>query len=329
VAYYLGIDGGGSKTTCMLGDDTSLLATATTGPSNITRVGEERARESMHSAIHQACAAAKVAPQQIQRSCIGAAGAGREEIAGVVRRIVAEVIPQGVEVVGDMQIALQAAFGAGPGVIVIAGTGSIAYGRNAQGRTARAGGWGFAISDEGSAHWIGRRAVAALLRAADSNSVEQNLVDPNSGKQSSPALSGLWREIQAAWNLDSLEKLARAANSNPDFAALLPAVVAAAGAGNDLAQQVLAQQVLTQAAEELARLADLVLRRLFPEQATGSAVSMAMAGGVFCHVPMVRERFSNLVRTAHSQVALNDEVVEPVHGALQMARRFSLQTQQS
>jgi glucosamine kinase len=324
VAYYLGIDGGGSKTTCVVGDDTSLLATATTGPSNVTRVGEERARESMHTAIHQACAAAKIAPEQLRRSCIGAAGAGREEIAGVVRRIVAEVIPQGVEVVGDMQIALQAAFGAGPGVIVIAGTGSIAYGRNAQGRSARAGGWGFAISDEGSAHWIGRRAVVALLRAADSNLVEQNLVDPNLVEQSSPALSGLRREIQAAWNLESLEKLARTANSNPDFAALLPAVAAAAEAGDDLAQQ-----VLIQAAEELARLADLVLRRLFPEQTAGSAVSMAMAGGVFRHVSMVRERFFNLVRTAHSQVALNDEVVEPVQGALQMARRFSSQTQQS
>ena len=60
-------------------------------------------------------------------------------------------------------IALEAAFGSGPGVIVIAGTGSIAYGRNREGQTARAGGWGFAISDEGSGHWIGRTAVAAAI----------------------------------------------------------------------------------------------------------------------------------------------------------------------
>ncbi len=64
-------------------------------------------------------------------------------------------------------IALEAAFGSGPGVIVIAGTGSIAYGRNAEGQTARAGGWGFAISDEGSGHWIGRTAVAAAIGAWD------------------------------------------------------------------------------------------------------------------------------------------------------------------
>ena len=64
-----------------------------------------------------------------------------------------------------MEIALDAAFGSGPGVIVIAGTGSIAYGRNAQGASARAGGWGSAISDEGSAHWIGRSAAVAMRNA--------------------------------------------------------------------------------------------------------------------------------------------------------------------
>ena len=72
-----------------------------------------------------------------------------------------------IEVVGDMVIALEAAFGGDPGVIVIAGTGSIAYGRNSKGQTARAGGWGFAISDEGSGQWIGRAAVAATVRALD------------------------------------------------------------------------------------------------------------------------------------------------------------------
>ena len=155
MTYYLGIDGGGSKTTCAVGDESSLLATVAAGPSNITRVGEARARASLHQAVHEACAAAKIDPRQVRRACIGAAGAGREEIAGALRKIMAETLPGEIEVVGDMQIALAAAFGAGPGVIVIAGTGSIAYGRDAQGGTARAGGWGFAISDEGSAHWIG------------------------------------------------------------------------------------------------------------------------------------------------------------------------------
>jgi len=113
-------------------------------------------------------------------------------------------------VVGDMEIALQAALGAGPGVIVIAGTGSIAYGRDAQGRTARAGGWGFAISDEGSAHWIGRAAVATLLRSAD-EAADERSVKPT---------SALFCEMKSIWKVESFEQLARTANSMPDFAAL-------------------------------------------------------------------------------------------------------------
>ena len=311
MAYFLGIDGGGSKTTCAVGDEVSLLATVTAGPSNITRVGEAGARESLHAAIGQACAAAGIEPRQLQRACIGAAGAGRKEIAGVVHQIVSEVIPAEIMVVGDMAIALEAAFGAGPGVIVIAGTGSIAYGRDAHGGTARAGGWGFAISDEGSAHWIGRTAIATLLRAADQ-------ADESDQGAQEPSL--LFRELRVAWKLDSLEQLARAANSNPDFAALLPAVLAAAENGDAVAQQ-----VLRQAAAELARLATIIVRRLFSERASSvaSAVPMAMAGGVFRHALKVRELFYNEVRAAHSNVVLKGDVIEPVHGALQMARRTS------
>src|SRR5215471_12062865 len=165
--YYLGIDGGGTKTTCAVGDDTQLLATATTGPSNIVRVGETRARESLIQSVHHACGAAGVAIEDVSRSCVGGSGAGRRDLAATVRRILAEILPTPIDIVGDMEIALEAAFGLGPGVVVIAGTGSIAYGRDQHGITARAGGWGFAIGDEGSAHWIGRELLKAVLRAAD------------------------------------------------------------------------------------------------------------------------------------------------------------------
>ncbi len=306
MAYYLGIDGGGSKTRCAVGDESALLATVAAGPSNITRVGEARARESLHQAIHEACAAAKIDPRQLRRACIGAAGAGREEIASIVRRIVAEVIPGEIEIVGDMRIALEAAFGAGPGVVVIAGTGSIAYGRNAKGSTARAGGWGFALSDEGSAHWIGRMAVATLLRVQDNDA------------RLEPEASPLFNELKAAWKLDSLEQLVRTANSTPDFAALFPAVQSAASAGDAVAQRILAQ-----AGAELAQLASIVIRRLFPElpPPSSSAVPLAIVGGVFRHAPRVRELFYNEVRSVYSNVVLNPEVIEPVHGALQRARR--------
>ena len=312
MAYYLGIDGGGSKTTCVVGDESSILATVTVGASNITRVGEAGAREVLQQAIREACRAAGTNPQQVLRACIGAAGAGRSEIAATVRKIVREVVSGEIEVVGDMEIALAAAFGAGPGVIVIAGTGSIAFGRDPQGRTARAGGWGFAVSDEGSAHWIGRAAVSAALRAADQAGEERAEDDPEW-----PA-ARLFCELKTAWSVNSLEQLARKANSDGDFAVLFPAVLAAAEAGDAVARRVNAQ-----AAGELAQLAGIVLCRLFPLQRSAalSAVPMAMAGGVFRHAAMIRELFYNEVRAANPEVVLNSEVVDPVQGALQMARR--------
>jgi glucosamine kinase len=311
VAYYLGIDGGGSKTTCVVGDESSILATVTVGGSNITRVGEAGARAALHQAIREACGAARINLQQVSCACIGAAGAGRSEIADTVRKIVAEIISGKIEVVGDMEIALAAAFGAGPGVIVIAGTGSIAFGRDAQGRTARAGGWGFAVSDEGSAHWIGREAVRAVLRAADQSGGDQ------AERESSGLAERLFRELKTSGRLDSLPQLARAANSDPDFAALFPAVLAAAEAGDAVARKVIGG-----GSHELAQLAAIVLRRLFSGQRSPAlSVPMAMAGGVFRHAAMIRELFYNEVRAANPNVVLNPEVVDPVHGALQMARK--------
>ena len=307
--YYLGIDGGGSKTTCAIGDATALLATATAGPSNIVRVGEARARESLHEAVRQACAAAGINPRQIEGTCIGASGGGREKTANLIRKILAEILRGEIKVVGDTEVALEAAFAEGPGVIVIAGTGSIAYGRNQQRTTARAGGWGFAISDEGSAHWIGRAALSAVLRARDEHPGQDHPLLP---------------EFLKAWNLADWEDLIRKANFHgentalhaPNFAAFFPAVLAAAQAGD-----ITAKHVLASAAGELSRLAGIVVTRLFSGAGSTAPVPMAMAGGVFRHSQSVRQLFYNEVLKAHPQVALHSEVVEPVHGALQMARR--------
>ena len=316
VAYYLGIDGGGSKTKCVIGDELAILASATAGPSNITRIGEGRARESLHEAIHAACAAAKVSPHEIKSACVGAAGAAREEIASAVRSFVAELISGAVEVVGDMAIALEAAFGAGPGIIVIAGTGSIAYGRDGDGNTARAGGWGFAVSDEGSAHWIGRQAVSEVLRAADERDGCE-LAANNTDQQAQLMAAPLFRRLEAVWNVSSLEQLARKSNSNPDFAGLFPAVEAAAESGDDLAQL-----VLNNAAAELARLATIIVRCLFPKDRPSVTVSMAMVGGVFRHSQQIRSKFAERICARDPRIALNREIAEPVYGALQMARRF-------
>lgn len=298
--YYLGIDGGGTKTTCAVGNETALLATATAGASNIVRVGETQTRDSLHRSVKQACAAAGISAEQVERTCIGGSGAARPELARVVRQLLAEVLPTPIDVVGDMEIALDAAFDTGAGVIVIAGTGSIAYGRDRQGRTLRAGGWGFEIGDEGSAHWIGRAAVNAVLRASD--------------RSDAAAQSDLANALFKSWKVTSLSDLARAANSipPPDFSALFRAVVAS--------HDEVAMQVLSRAGSELAEVAAVVMSRLFSKDQTGS-VPVAMTGGVFRHAEIVRQIFYNELRRLDGRAQINSQVVDPVEGALRMARR--------
>lgn len=303
--YFLGIDGGGTKTTCAVGNESSLLATVTAGPSNIVRVGEAKTRESLLQGVRQACSAAGITPEQIAHTCVGGSGAAHPDLGERVRGFLAEIISSAIDVVGDMQTALEAAFGEGPGVVVIAGTGSIAYGRDRDGKTARAGGWGFAIGDEGSAHWIGRAAVNAILRESD----EHERTDPPSGFASA---------VFKAWGVQSLADLGRAANSvpPPDFSALSAAVFASSDP--------LACNVLIGAGRELARTAYVVIRRLFGSDQHGP-VPVAMTGGVFRHAPMVREVFYNELRQLDARVEIHPAVVDPVDGALRLARRAAKQ----
>jgi glucosamine kinase len=308
MAYYLGIDGGGTKTRCVLADETMVLATAISGGSNIVRLGETQARKAVHTAVRQVCATANISPAQISAICIGAAGAARPEIAAKIRTILAELTPgpalTSIEVVGDTVIALEAAFGTGPGVIVIAGTGSIAYGRDASGHTARAGGWGFAISDEGSGHWIGRRAISAILRAHD-----QGL---------ETALSAM---ILQAWKLNTIDELVQQANSTPppDFPRLFPIVLLAADQGDSIARD-----LLTDAGAKLAALAAFVVRRLAPHApAATSPVAtspVAMTGSVFRQSPDVRQVFYTTLQTNFPGVEVRQDIVDPIEGALARAR---------
>ena len=302
MAFFLGIDGGGTRTSCLIGDEKSVLGSGSAGASNVLRVGEAAARTALVEAIHKACEAAKINPAETSRTCVGAAGGARPEVADAVRRIVAETVSGHVEIVGDMVIALHAAFGEGPGMVVIAGTGSIAYGRDGAGKVVRAGGWGFAVSDEGSGHWIGRAAVSAALRDADQR------------EDMSPLLQAIMR----VWNVENRDAMVLAANASPapDFAALFPAVLAAANTGDGLAAS-----VLRRAGSELATLARTVLGRLFSDTKT---IPLAMSGGVFANCALVREVFYNELRVQFPQVVMSETIAEPVRGALDLARSSAL-----
>ena len=302
VPLYLGIDGGGTQTTCAVGDHRRVLATSVAGGSNIVRVGESEARTNLRHAITRACAAAGVSPAAVEATAIGVAGASVPSVKDAIAAMLGDLVPGKIEVVGDMVIAMEAAFPGLPGVVVTSGTGSVAFGRNHLGETGRAGGWGSAISDEGSGYWIGRAAVSAVLRAHDA------------GKSTT-----LLRGIFGCWRLNSLEELLQKGNSLPGFADLFPAVESAA-AGDPMAQQILAA-----AGSELATLAGVVIGRLWPAE---QAVRVAMGGGVFAHSPLVRDTFWNKLRAQCPGAAVDFKIIQPVAGALWMARRLTATTRE-
>ena len=292
------------------------------------RLGEQQARESLHSAIRQVCAAAKISPDRIAAVCVGATGAARPEIAETIRKIVAELIPGNsaakIEVGADTIIALEAAFGPGPGVIVIAGTGSVAYGRDLAGHTARAGGWGFAISDEGSGYWIGRRAISAILRSRDQG-IEGRAEDQ--GRETT--LTAL---VLRAWKLSSIDELVTPANATPppEFARLFPIVLRAADEGDPLARE-----ILDDAGSKLAELASTVVRRLAPraspetaagklsvDQTAVDKLPVAMTGSVFRQSANVREVFHRELQKIFPGIEVHQNLADPVDGALARARRM-------
>jgi glucosamine kinase len=295
--FFLGIDGGGTKTRCIVGDEKSQLGVGSSSSSKVQRVGEACARDALAAAVHESCVQAGISPRQIAWTCAGITGSARREIAGVMQDLMASIVGGEVEIVGDVEIAFQDAFAAGPGVIVIAGTGSIAYGRNAKPETARAGGWGYAISDEGSGHWIGVEAVRAALSERDC------------GQH-----SGLLKDLMAGLGARDFEDFIVRLNGNPpvDFAPLFPIVLAASDDGDSLASE-----ILKRAGRELAGLAGIVIERLFGKQST----SVATHGGVFASSRIVREHFEQELKSRHPRAGLLDREIDPARGALERARR--------
>jgi N-acetylglucosamine kinase-like BadF-type ATPase len=297
---YLGIDGGGTKTSFALADDSQILAQVTEGGSSPTRNDDATVRRILRSGIESVCAKKGCKPGDINFACVGSAGAGIERGRQLIEHTIAELIEQRYAIVGDMLMAHEAAFFGSEGVLVISGTGSIAFGVNSDGESARAGGRGPIVSDEGSGTWIGRKAVSALLRAWDGD--QETCLDKY--------LLPLW-QIQ-----DSDDLVAKCAHAGPnDFSRLFPAVQAAAAAGDSIAQDLLAQ-----AGAELATLAKVVARKLWPRT---NHVRVAMAGGIFRNSPTVRIAFYNSIHAERPESQVRLTTLPPVLGAIMMARRMA------
>jgi N-acetylglucosamine kinase-like BadF-type ATPase len=300
--YFLGFDGGGTKTQAALLDPTgACVALGHAGPSNPLRAGFEAAQAALDAAAQEALDAARIPRTSVQGVCAGVAGAGR---ARVVKRIMAHLVEQfpaaDVHVTTDAEVALEAAAGPRAGVVLISGTGSICLGRDATGRMARAGGYGPWIGDEGSAFDIGRRAVVAVARARDALGPVTILSDL----------------IPPALELPNWEKLAERIAEAPDeiFPRLFPVVLEAAAADDNCARD-----ILFRAALGLARITSSVVRHLDLAQ---WEFPLALSGGVFGRL----EFFDQIVHSTLAGVAPRAHIERlterPAVGAARLAIRL-------
>src|SRR3954470_11299987 len=164
--HVLGIDVGGTKTVCLLADERGeVIAQGRDEGANLQGAGELALEKVLHSVMEKTLADRGVFPAVI---CLGIAGVDRAADEAVVRSIMKRIgYKARILVVNDALMAPQDANGPDPGIGIVAGTGSIAYGRNARGEAAHAGGWGYVLGDEGSGYWIGRFALRAVVRHAD------------------------------------------------------------------------------------------------------------------------------------------------------------------
>jgi N-acetylglucosamine kinase len=296
--HVLGIDVGGTKTVCLLANEEgTILSKAREAGANLQGAGELALEKVLHSVMEAALAGQHVIPSAI---CLGIAGVDRPEDQDVVRGIMDRIgYKARILIVNDALIALQAGIGDAPGIVVVSGTGSIAYGRNARGEAARAGGWGYVLGDEGSGYWIGRLALRAVARHADGRGRVTSLTPLLLGHF---GLSGAAELIHKVYH----EELAPAA-----IGALARYVQQAREDGD-----VVAAIILDQAAEELAATAAAVMKRLEMDHETFSFV---LAGGMFHAVPWLCDQLNVLLRTFAAQSRTIRLEEDPALGAVQLA----------
>jgi N-acetylglucosamine kinase-like BadF-type ATPase len=206
--------------------------------------------------------------------------------------------------------------------VVVAGTGSNAIGRTADGEIIGAGGWGPVLGDEGSGTWIGLEALRAALRAHDRE-------QPCDSNRTQPGIdpTSLLGEIERHWKLNSLGELVAYANRHgdadhpaPDFASLAPVVVRLADAGDALASKVLAL-----AGVELAELVALVYRKMTFTKIDAAketdAIGVAYTGGVLTHIAQVRAAMTARLAVSLPMARMHQSAVDPLDGALWRARK--------
>lgn len=298
MAYFIGLDAGGTKTTALLGDEQRILARETGGSIKPLRVSREQAQQNIALLVAEISQKSGVDAKQIACTCVGTAGLRLPQTDGWMRGILSACVGGAIEVRGDEEIALDAAFPGGAGVLVIGGTGSNTLGRTSTGERFTVGGWGPALGDEGAGYWIGHQALRAAVRAKD---FEQ------------PTMI-LERVIQF-WKAPNLAEVVNMAHAAPDFSLLAPLVAECAEQGDAVALDVLERggRMLGEDAVEAFR----KVRRFEAEQ---PMPGIAFIGGILDKVTFVRESMIATIRRSLPTVEILPEAVDAVAGALWRAR---------
>jgi N-acetylglucosamine kinase-like BadF-type ATPase len=304
-SFCLGIDGGGSRTVALLARQDargwSVVGRGVTGPSNLQAVGVASATCALDEAVSAAFATAGLRREAVSSACLGLAGADRPQDRQVILDWARQAnLAAQVEVTSDVALVLEAGTPAGWGLALIAGTGSIAYGRSADGQAGRAGGWGYLLGDEGSAYALVVAGLQAVARAADGRGPETSLAERFLGKLGLDQPEQLIPLVyQGGWDRAAL-------------AALAPLVLEAA------ATDPVAAQIKEEAAQSLANTAKALARRL---GLGAGAVPVALAGSVLLGNHSYRDR----VLDALGKAGLRPEPVallqEPAEGAVRVAGR--------
>jgi N-acetylglucosamine kinase-like BadF-type ATPase len=299
--YVLGLDGGGTKTECVLVDESRrVVAASRGGPSNPMRVGFGGALAAVSDAVRMAMANGKVSNNDVASLCAGLAGTAYPESGRKMRLLLEEEFPgKLVRVCTDMELTLEA-IGDGAAIVLIAGTGSAAVGRDARGNTARVGGHGYLLGDEGSAYHAGQRAVLESLRH-----FERTGTDTAMGKTIlSEVGASTWADLQSR------------VYAAPDevFPRLFPAMLVAAEAADATACS-----LLDDCAAALAELVGDLAERL---QLQSLDFLLAKTGGMLGRSAWFDERLIHHLRKAAPHARLSDLRLSPAEAAAHLALRL-------
>ena len=298
----VGVDGGGSSTRVYVADDRAQVLFRATGDGSAVRPGAESdSAELIGTLVRNAVIDAEMGHLLPRALVVGVAGVGREAQKVALQQELERLeLAETVVVISDAEAAMEDAFTDGPGILLIAGTGSIAWGRSPAGTMQRCGGWGPVIGDDGSGAWLGRKSLQVIAAAHD-------------GREPETALTGA---VLTALELDDVAALiAWAASATAaDMAALAPAVLSAAEVGD-----LRANTIVTMAVEELALHVRALARTLFVDER--AAIPVALHGGLLGKGRPTRRRLEHRLKTLVPGAVVRHQAVDASRGAVQMALR--------